>query len=100
MADIELVIKIPKELYEDIKEHGLCGYCSDREIVSKAISNGTPIPDNATNGDVIKAMFPNTEVDDYDYGKDPVIDVYGIDDTEYITLRKAWWNAPYQKGGK
>ena len=58
------------------------------------------IPDNATNGDVIKAMFPNTEVDDYDYGKDPVIDVYGIDDTEYITLRKDWWNAPYQKGGK
>ena len=58
------------------------------------------IPDNATNGDVIKAMFPNREVDDYDYGKDPVIDVYGIDDTEYITLRKDWWNSPYQKGGK
>ena len=65
-----------------------------------ALDNGTPIPDNATNGDVIKAMFPNTEVDDYDYGKDPVIDVYGIDDIEYITLRKAWWNSPYQKGGK
>jgi hypothetical protein len=48
---------------------------------------------------VIKVIFPNAEVDDYDYGKDPVIDVYGIDDTEYITLRKAWWNAPYQKGG-
>ena len=59
-------------------------------IVNDALQNGTPIPDNATNGDVIKAMFPNTEVDDYDYGKDPVIDVYGIDDTEYITLRKAW----------
>jgi predicted nucleic acid-binding Zn-ribbon protein len=42
MADIELVIKIPKELYEDIKEHGLCGYCSDLEVVSKAILNGTP----------------------------------------------------------
>lgn len=44
MADIELVIKIPKELYKDIKEHGLCGFCSDREIVSKAISNSTPLP--------------------------------------------------------
>jgi hypothetical protein len=57
------------------------------------------IPNNPTNGDVIKAIFPNTVVDDYDYGKDPVIDVYGIDAAEYITLRKAWWDAPYQKGG-
>ena len=44
MADTELVIKIPKELYEDIKEHGLCGHCSDREIVSEAIANGKPLP--------------------------------------------------------
>ena len=44
MADIELVINIPEKLYEDIKKHGLCGYCSDREIVSEAIANGTPLP--------------------------------------------------------
>ena len=44
MADIELVIKIPSEIYEDIKKHGLCGYCSDREIVSEAIANGTLLP--------------------------------------------------------
>ena len=43
MADIELVIKIPEELYEYIKKHGLCGYCSDREIVSEAIANGKPL---------------------------------------------------------
>ena len=90
------IIEIDKELAE--KEH----WYTDKELwtVVKAVQNGIPIPDNATNGDVIKAMFPNTEVDDYDYGKDPVIDVYGIDDTEYITLRKTWWNAPYQKGGR
>ena len=34
MKAVELVIKIPEELYKNIKEHGLCGYCSDREIVS------------------------------------------------------------------
>jgi len=44
METVELVIKIPKELYEDIKEHGLCGYSYDREIVSEAISNGTALP--------------------------------------------------------
>ena len=37
-----IIIDIPAELYTDIKEHGLCGYCSDREIVSEAISKGIP----------------------------------------------------------
>lgn len=92
---MKLIIKISDESY-DKALNGIinCKECFD------AIVYGTPIPGNATNGDAIKAMFPNAEVDDYDYGKDPVIDVYGIDDTEYITLRKAWWNAPYKKGGK
>ena len=44
MADIELVINISEKLYEDIKKHGLCGYCSDREIVSEAIASGMPLP--------------------------------------------------------
>ena len=44
MKEVELIIKIPEELYDDIKEHGLCGYCSDREIASEAIRNGTPLP--------------------------------------------------------
>lgn len=44
MENIELVIKISEKLYEDIKKHGLCGYCSDREIVSEAIANGMPLP--------------------------------------------------------
>lgn len=68
-------------------------------LVLKAYQNGIFIPQNATNGDVIKALFPDARVDDYDYGKDPVIDVYGIDDTEYITVRKNWWNSLYKKEG-
>lgn len=97
---MKLVIEIPEREYKVICENNYVAVCACPNLLSNAIKNGTPIPDNATNGDMIKAMFPNTEVDDYDYGKDPIIDVYGIDDTEYITLRKAWWNAPYQKGGK
>ena len=94
---MQIVIDIPEVDYNYAKQQVADGITNPLKII---IASGTPIPDNATNGDVIKAVFPNTEVDDYDYGKDPVIDVYGIDDTEYITLRKAWWNAPYQKGGK
>jgi len=94
---MKLIIDIPEEVKADI-DNGIVRKHIDKIFL--AMANGTPIPDNATNGDVIKAMFPKAYVDDYDYGKDPVIDVYGIDDTEYVTFRKAWWNAQYQKGGK
>jgi hypothetical protein len=90
---MRILIDIPEDWEKGIKN------MYDWDIANflyETCRNGTPIPDNATNGDVIKAIFPNTEVDDYDYGKDPVIDVYGIDNTEYITLRKDWWNALYQ----
>ena len=68
-------------------------------LILKGYKNGTFIPGNVTNGDVIKALFPDARVDDYDYDEDPVIDVYGMDDTEYITFRKNWWNSPYKKEG-
>lgn len=61
-----------------------------------AIAEGTPIPDNATNGDVIKAMFDVKEID--------MSNTYGVhfpeegDYSHYFF--KGWWNAPYQKGGK
>lgn len=97
---MKLIIDIPEREYKVICENNYVAVCACPNLLSNAIKNGTPIPDNATNGEMIKALFPNTEIDDYDYGKDPVIDVYGIDDTEYITLRKVWWKAPYQKGGK
>lgn len=53
------------------------------------------IPDNATNGDVIKAMFPNAT--DYEYS-----DAFRLVSGHYIELDKlkvfdlAWWNAPYK----
>ena len=55
-------------------------------IVNDALQNGTPIPENATNGDVIDAMFPNVDF---------VTDVFGG-----FNFPKWWWNALYQKGGK
>ena len=41
-----------------------------------AVQDGTPIPDNATNGDVMRIIFPQIGV--YD----------------------EWYDEPYQKGGK
>ena len=51
MADIELVIKIPKRVYDYIlKTNNIVN--SDRLEVAEAIVNGTPIPDNATICDI------------------------------------------------
>lgn len=48
------------------------------------------IPDNATNGDVIKAIFPKREVIEHD----TYIEVAwgeGMDEFD-----KDWWNSPYE----
>jgi len=51
------------------------------------------IPDGATNGDMIKEMFPNAE-----YGKDELGNMFVISSAQlgYIAFRECWWNAPYK----
>ena len=56
------------------------------------------IPDNATNGDMTKAMF---DVEEYHLKTEPndvALRFKGEEKTIWFTLD--WWNAPYQKGGK
>lgn len=96
---MKLIIDIPKEDYNKICETKLPKYGAMIWIIHRAfnyIKNGTPIPDNATNGDVLKAMFPNIEVEEQ--SKDLFI-VFNMD-FQGTPFYKAWWNAPYQKGGK
>lgn len=75
---MKLIIEIPEYVIDDMKE---CGFIpeEDNEELCKAIDNGIPIPDNATNGDVIQALFPNI-----DKGFSNVIDL------------NLWWNAKYK----
>ena len=56
----------------------------------------TSIPDNATNGDVIKIMFPN-----YESRYDPEYEIITghLDKTHRHNFNLEWWNAPY-KGGE
>ena len=51
------------------------------------------IPDNATNGDVIKAMFPNIETFEEE---DVPQNIYFSIEGDVLCLRKEWWNAPYK----
>lgn len=85
---MKLIIDVPIELAE--KEH----WYTDGEMwtVIKAAQNGIPIPDNATNGDVIKALFPTADISLNDSCFEGVVNKYGFD--------MKWWNSPYQKGGK
>ena len=49
-----------------------------------------PIPDNATNGDMIKAMFPNVPVKIFE---DMNTVIFGN-----AQFDLEWWNAPYKRG--
>lgn len=62
----------------------------DRQPLVSAI----PISDKMTNGDMIKAMFPNVEC-----REDRLGNVFVISDAQlgYIVFRESWWNAPYRK---
>lgn len=77
---MQAVIEIPKFVYDMTKAQKKV-IDADVEIVGKAIVEGSVLPDNATNGDVVKALFPNI-----DKNFSNVIDI------------KLWWNAPYKVG--
>ena len=90
---MKLIIDIPEDWEKGIKN------MYDWDIANflyATCRNGTPIPDNATNGDVIKAMFPHYDIE-IDEHKGYVRIFY---EDFYTTYPWRWWNAPYQKGGK
>ena len=52
------------------------------------------IPEGATNGDVIKTMFPNAKITEYG---DCLVDFTYQTESQFFTLD--WWNAPYKREG-
>lgn len=61
--------------------------------VSKIDIESTPtvltIPDNPTNGDMIKAMFPNEHID--------LREVTVWVGNEKMSFTRKWWNAPWKR---
>ena len=90
---MKLIIEIDKEKYNQIVNsyQGSNVRPKDYEI---AIINGTPITDDATNGEVIKAMFPNAKIEHQGGIVRFIVDGWSFQ------IAEDWWNAPYQKGGK
>ena len=79
---MKLIINISDESY-DKALNGIinCKECFD------AIVYGTPIPDNATFGDVIEKITNRKLLEDNK-------------DANYIIISTKLWNAPYKKGGE
>ena len=63
--------------------------CSD---VLKVLENCIEIPNGATNGDMIKAMFPSSEVREI---MDDLVH-YTLDGYVGAYIPKDWWDAPYK----
>lgn len=62
-------------------------------FVLDAIASGKTIPDNATNGDIIKAMFPNCKII---LDNEGLIGLRPIGEVWIVWFTQSWWNAPYK----
>lgn len=92
---MKVIIDIPDEDFEF--NMNCCPDLTDLMVIYNAIRKGKSLPDNATNGDVIKALFSNdvkviTQYDDV-FGERFIYLRVG---TEKIDLKWDWWNAPYK----
>lgn len=88
---MHVVIEIPKFVYDMTKAQKKV-IDADVDIVGKAIVEGSVLPDNATNGDVIKALFP-------DGSQVKGAGIYVMNDNKSnIFYDFDWWNALYKVG--
>lgn len=62
---------------------------SFKDAFSDAIADGIVLPDNATNGQVITALYPNCVIEE-DFNGAVITE---MDGTQF--WRKDWWNSPY-----
>ena len=94
-----------KRLNEETREHLVTGtslLCGTYELETiemflDAFKEMRIIPSNATNGDMIKAMFPDVIIEE---GEDTVHLKYptvNSDPLFFVQVSKKWWNAPFKK---
>ena len=91
---MKIVIDIQESVIEHLKDGSFGARTKDRATLIDAVMNGTPLSDNATNGDVIKAIFPDAENIRMDNG----LPLNFVLEFELHRNYKDWWNAPYKVG--
>lgn len=90
---------------QDIADGTLCGNyeLETTDMFLASFKRMQILPDNATNGDMIQAMFPNIEADEIKTDTGGYIEVKYLDTTDACdatAFRKNWWNAPYKEESK
>ena len=100
---MKLIIDIPEETKQafDRANNDDINFCfyDYNSVVGKAIKNGIVLPDNPTNGDVIKMMFPTVDISTNGmFGKEGTVFVHHKD--HIIIFDLDWWNAPYREDGE
>lgn len=99
---MKVIIDIDDDKLKLIRKQGLEDNFILANIVTKAIRSAirrkAVFPDNATNGDVIKTMFPNAYFEEYEDEIRHVIIMWdNTEDVEWSnTFDFDWWNAPYK----
>ena len=74
MADVKLMVKIPKNTYKDIIENGFI-YDEDNEVVTHAIKNGTPLTPDTLANLLMEERIRGELKQDISYSKDIIDDV-------------------------
>lgn len=98
---------IDKSDVNGLVQMGLSGDVIVTAIINNGVSSfpAIPIPKGATNGDTIKAMFPDAEVVEVKY-YDGIVSHYQVDFGEVngnqniVNFKADLWNAPYKKGAE
>ena len=95
---MKVIVDIDNDCYETYKLFD----DTDLGTGELAIKNGVVLPDNATNGDIIKAMYPKGKVrreDSWTHDRT----VFSFPDGSYFgaecRFNTDWWNESY-KGGQ
>ena len=86
---MKLIIDITDHLYSVIKNKE----CTHNNALTEAVDNGIPISDNTTNGDMIKMIFPKTQI--RENNSDFI--TYTLDGLIGTCVEKDWWNSPYER---
>lgn len=81
---------------EDAKLYLAKNYIGGKKSLGQCLDevptvNAVVIPDNATNGDMVKALYPNLECEMLNNTV-----LTDMDNGAWFSLE--WWNAPYKKG--
>lgn len=82
----------------DISDGTLCGNyeLETTDMFLASFKRMQVLPDNATNGDMIKAMFDCQE-DEKQWGNDNIWVTFKAKNNPSHNFDLDWWNAPYKK---